>query len=115
LKYSKVLISHFLKPKNVGQLKEYNAYAEGYNPKDGDTVKVFLLIEDDRIKDVSCLIKGCPRAIASASYTTEMVKGMNIKDVVNLDESTIREGLELLDKRFDCIPMTLRAIKKALR
>ena len=114
MRYSKILITHFTNPRNNGQLKEYNAYAKGYNPSDGDEIKVFIQIENNRIKDISYLIKGCPRAIASASYTTEIVKGKDIKEVLNMEESSIREGLELIDERFDCIPLPLRTIKKAI-
>ncbi len=114
MRYSKILISHFTNPQNNGKLKDYNAYAEGYNPSDGDSIKVFIQIEDNRVKEVSYLIKGCPRAIASASYTTELIKGKRVEEILSMDERVIREGLELTDEKFDCIPLPLRTIKKAI-
>jgi len=115
MKYSLLLISHFMNPRNNGKLDDYNVYGEGYNPSDGDTIRFFIKVEEGKIIQIKYLVKGCPRAIASSSYTSELVKGMRVEDVLNMDESNIGKALELDDEKFDCIPLPLRTIKKAIK
>ncbi len=115
MKYSSLLLSHFMNPKNNGKLDDYNAHGEGYNSSDGDTIRFFIKIEDGKIVRIKYLVKGCPRAIASSSYTSELVKGMRVEDVLNIDESVIGKALKLDDEKFDCIHLPLRTIKKAIR
>lgn len=115
MKYSSLFLSHFMNPKNNGKLDDYNAHGEGYNSSDGDAIEFYIKIEDGKIARIKYLVKGCPRAIASSSYTSELVEGMRIEDVLEMDESAIGKALGLEGMDFDCIPLPLRTIKKAIK
>ncbi|NUO62910.1 MAG: SUF system NifU family Fe-S cluster assembly protein [Gemmatimonadaceae bacterium] len=49
--------------------------ADGRNPMCGDTVRVWLRLDGDRVADVRFVGKGCAISQASASLMTTMVKG----------------------------------------
>ena len=114
-KYSKELIENFENPKNIGTLKNYTVKNEGYNEKDGDWMEFYLLIYGDTVKDIKYMVKGCPRAIASCSFTSELLKGKKIPDIVAMNDSKIRETLDLVDPKFKCVSLPLKIIQDALR
>lgn len=113
-KYSKILIDHFTSPRNIGILDNYSVKVEGTNESDGDRVLFFISVEDDIVKDIKFKIKGCPRAIASCSFASEMVMGKNISEIMQIDSDLIYQQLEV-DKIFECIPMGIETIKKGLK
>ncbi len=73
--YQEVLLDHYKNPRNFRVMVEANRHAEGQNPLCGDEVTVYLLIEDDIVKDVSFQGVGCSISMASASMMTTSLKG----------------------------------------
>jgi nitrogen fixation NifU-like protein len=73
--YQEVLLDHYKKPRNFRVMEEANRHAEGQNPLCGDEVTVYLLMEDDVVKDVSFQGVGCAISMASASMMTASLKG----------------------------------------
>ena len=58
--YQDVILDHGKKPRNFGGLEGYNHLAQGHNPMCGDTLVVYLKVDDDNvIQDVSFKGKGC--------------------------------------------------------
>ena len=55
--------------------------ADGHNPLCGDTVKVYLRIEDGVIEEISFQGEGCAICTASTSLMTESVKGKSVNEV----------------------------------
>ncbi|MCW5589253.1 MAG: SUF system NifU family Fe-S cluster assembly protein [Legionellales bacterium] len=72
--YQEVIIDHNRHPRNFGHLASCNHQAEGMNPLCGDKLNVYLLLENDRITDLSFEGKGCAISTASASIMTEVLK-----------------------------------------
>ena len=112
-RYSKALMKHFTHPQNIGKIENSTLAATGFNESDGDGVKFYLKLEDNRLKDVKYTIKGCPRAIAASSFTSELIKGKKIDEILQLDAKKVFEELGI-DESFTCISMPLNAVKKAL-
>jgi nitrogen fixation NifU-like protein len=73
--YQQVILDHSRTPRNFGKLDVANRIAEGHNPLCGDRVTVYLLLENDTIRDVSFQGEGCAISKASASMMTEALKG----------------------------------------
>lgn len=73
--YQQVILDHSRSPRNFCKLAVANRISEGHNPLCGDRVTVYLLIEDEVIREVSFLGEGCAISKASASIMTEMLKG----------------------------------------
>jgi nitrogen fixation NifU-like protein len=79
--YQELILDHNKRPRNFKKLDDANRSAEGYNPLCGDKVKIYLRLDDDRVKDVSFEGSGCAISKASASVMTESLKGKTVAEV----------------------------------
>ena len=57
------------------ELENADRTADGNNPLCGDALRVYVELEDDRVKDVAFKGSGCAISKASASMMTQAVKG----------------------------------------
>jgi nitrogen fixation protein NifU and related proteins len=73
--YQQVIIDHSKKPRNFRVMDSANRKAAGQNPLCGDNYTVFMMMENDVVKDVSFQGDGCAISKASASMMTEALKG----------------------------------------
>jgi nitrogen fixation protein NifU and related proteins len=73
--YQEVILDHSKSPHNFHKLEGANRVAEGHNPLCGDNVAIYLLMEDDIIKNISFQGSGCAISKASASLLTDSLKG----------------------------------------
>ena len=74
--YQEIILDHYKRPRNQGQLADVNRRADGYNPLCGDKVTIFLTLQDGVIREVAFQGQGCAISTASASLMTDMIKGM---------------------------------------
>lgn len=82
--YQQVIIEHSKNPRNFKLLEDADRSAEGYNPLCGDEIKVYLILDGDRVSDVAFKGGGCAISKASASLMTGAVKGKTIEEVKEL-------------------------------
>ena len=69
--YKEVILDHYRSPRNRGELPIPPAIMEeGFNPLCGDEVKVYVLIEEEIVKDIRIEGQGCSISQASASMMT---------------------------------------------
>ncbi len=73
--YQEVILDHSKRPRNFRVLEGADRQADGYNPLCGDKVRIYLKLEDNRIRDISFQGSGCAISTASASLLTETLKG----------------------------------------
>jgi len=78
--YQEVILDHNRHPRNFGMLEGANRVAEGHNPLCGDRVRVYLQIEEDRIRGIAFRGSGCAISTASASLMTEALKGKTVEE-----------------------------------
>ncbi len=84
--YQQVILDHNKSPRNFRKLENANHTAEGYNPLCGDKINLYLIIEDDVVKDVGFQGSGCAISKASASLMSSIVKGMKKQEAEKLFE-----------------------------
>ena len=82
--YQDVILDHNRTPRNCHVMDCANRSADGHNPLCGDTVKVYLRIDDGVISDISFQGHGCAICTASCSLMTESVKGKSVNDAREL-------------------------------
>jgi nitrogen fixation NifU-like protein len=88
---------------------------EAQNPACGDTMRLFIKVERDRILDAKFLTFGCGAAIASSSVTTEMIKGKTIEEVLRISDQVIAEALGgLPPTKLHCSVLAEKAIHAAV-
>ncbi len=63
--YSDTVQDHFENPRNVGSLDQADAEAEVSNPACGDTMRLYLRIDNNHIVEARFQTQGCPAAIAA--------------------------------------------------
>lgn len=112
--YAAKAIDYFLRRANMGSLPDADQVSE-LTGLCGDTMKVYLKVEDGRIQDAKIQVLGCPGAIASAMAAMEMVKGMRIEDVMTIKDRDIFRMLEQIpDQKQHCIRLTVKTIQKGI-
>jgi nitrogen fixation NifU-like protein len=73
--YQEVILEHNKNPRNFREIENADKFAEGHNPLCGDQLKLYLMMENDTVKDVAFKGSGCAISKASASMMTQVVKG----------------------------------------
>jgi len=91
--YSPVVIDHFTHPRNMGEMENPDGVGEVQNPVCGDTMRLFIKVEAEKIVNATFLTYGCSAAIASSSITSEMIKGKMIEEVLKISNKTVTEAL----------------------
>ena len=114
--YSEKLLDYFQNPRCVGEIPDADAVAEVSNPVCGDVMKLWVKVGDGRIQDAKFKAQGCSAAIATSSYATEMLVGMNVADARLITRDQIAEALGGLPaSKIHCSVLASDAIKKALK
>src|SRR5438552_17601203 len=114
--YSEKLLDYFQNPRCVGEIPEADAVAEVSNPVCGDVMKLWVKVDDCRIQDAKFKAQGCSAAIATSSYATEMLVGMNVADARRITRDQIADALGGLPaSKVHCSVLASAAIKEALK
>lgn len=82
--YQQVILDHNRRPRNHGKLPTATRVAHGDNPTCGDQCSVYLVLDGDRIKDLSFDGSGCAISQASASLMTTQLKGKTAAEAQKL-------------------------------
>ncbi len=73
--YTQVIMDHYKRPRNRGELEGADLEEHLLNPLCGDEVTVYALFDSERVADVKFAGRGCSISQASASMMTERLKG----------------------------------------
>jgi len=113
--YNHIVIEHLKHPRNMGEMENPDGVGEAQNPVCGDTMRLFIKVETDRIVDATFLTFGCGAAIASSSITTEMIKGKTIEEALRISDLVIAEALGgLPPTKIHCSVLAEKAIQAAV-
>lgn len=115
--YTEMIIEYSRNPSNYGKLENPQIVRHDSNPLCGDSIDLYLNINDNKISDIKFDGKGCAICMACSSVLTEMIKGKDLSDVKKFqkDELLAELGLEHLIKtspvRIKCALLSLKALK----
>ncbi|HMK52782.1 MAG TPA: iron-sulfur cluster assembly scaffold protein [Thermodesulfobacteriota bacterium] len=113
--YNPIILDHLKHPRNKGEMENPDGVGEAQNPVCGDTMRLFIRVETDRIVDATFLTFGCGAAIASSSLTTEMIKGKTIEEVLMISDEAIASALGgLPPAKIHCSVLAEKAIQAAV-
>jgi nitrogen fixation NifU-like protein len=113
--YNQIVIDHLKHPRNMGEMENPDGIGEAQNPVCGDTMRLFIRVEADRIVDAKFLTFGCGAAIASSSISTEMVKGKTIEEALMISDQVIGMALGgLPPTKVHCSILAEKAIHAAV-
>ena len=116
--YSKEVLEHFEKPRNIGSLdsgsKSVGTALVGA-PECGDVMKLQIEVdENENIIDAKFKTFGCGSAIASSSLATEWIKGKSLDEAHSIQNTHIVEELSLPPVKIHCSVLAEDAIKRAI-
>lgn len=122
--YSEEVMKHFRDPKNLGEMKNPDGVGTVGNPRCGDVMKLYIKVDrrknprgqkEEYIKDIKFQTLGCGAAIACSSMTTEITKGMSLKEALKVSNKQVNEALgKLPANKYHCSILAEQAIKAAI-
>ncbi|TAN45830.1 MAG: Fe-S cluster assembly scaffold protein NifU [Nitrospirae bacterium] len=113
--YSEKVMDHFMNPRNVGDIPDADGVGMEGNPTCGDSMQLFIKVENDVIVDAKFRTFGCGSAIAVSSMVTEMVKGKTLDEALQISKETVAAELGgLPPQKMHCSNLGADALKKAI-
>jgi nitrogen fixation NifU-like protein len=113
--YSEKAIDYYLEQANMGSLCNADQISELTGPC-GDTMKVYLKLEEGRIQDAKIQVLGCPGAVASAMVAMDLAKGKTVEEALAIKDRDIFRILEdLPDQKLHCVRLAVKTLEKALK
>ncbi len=85
--YTQVIMDHYQRPRNRGEIQNADIEEHLLNPLCGDAVTVYAVFDGERVSNVKFSGNGCSISQASASMMTERLMGKSREDA----EAEIRE------------------------
>lgn len=114
--YSEKLLDYFQNPRRVGEIPDADSVVEVTNPVCGDIMKLWVKVADGRIADAKFKAQGCSAAIATSSFATEMMIGMEIAKARKITKEEIAQALGgLPPSKIHCSVLASDAIREALK
>lgn len=123
--YNEKVMDHFMKPRNVGIMKDADGIGEVGNPTCGDIMKIYIKVnkrevksdkQEEYIEDIKFQTLGCGAAIATSSMVTEMVKGKSLDEAEEITNAKVAEELGGLPPiKIHCSNLAASALKEAIK
>lgn len=85
--YQELILDHYRRPRNKGELDGATRSAIMKNPLCGDEVVLHVKVEGDKLSDVRFSGRGCSISQASASMMTQIVKGKSAGEIAELRDT----------------------------
>ena len=115
MEYSEEVIERWINPRNMGQLENPDGYGK-VTGTCGDTIEIFLRMEDETIAESRWTTDGCGATIACASMATELAEGRTFTEalaIVSADEIVKRLG-GLPEGNLHCAQLASQSLRSAL-
>lgn len=132
MKYSKKVMSNFLNPKNMGEIKNADGIGKIGNPTCGDIMWVYIKvghrsvypklpnkgakITEEYLKDIKFKTFGCAAAIATSSMVTQLAKGKTTEEAKKIKIKDVASSLKGLPPlKMHCSELATDALKLAIK
>ena len=113
--FSDKTIEHFMQPQNVGYMAVADAVGISGEPGCGDSLAIFIKVQDNVISEISFLVFGCVAAVASSSMTTELAKGKTLEEATKITDADIVAALDgLPEHKLHCSVLGASALQNAI-
>ena len=97
-----------------GKLENPDAYAR-ITGKCGDTMEIFLVFEDDRVKEAAYTTNGCGSSTVCGSFAAEMATGKNPDELAEITGEKILNKLGRFPKEDEhCAFLAAETLQAAL-
>ena len=112
--YADRAIEYFQSKKNIGIIEDADQVTDLTGPC-GDTMKISLNIDGDRISDAKIQVLGCPGAVASGCALVSLAKGKTLQEARDIDLDELYRELEKMpDQKVHCARLAIKTLQKTL-
>ncbi|MBN2406328.1 MAG: iron-sulfur cluster assembly scaffold protein [Elusimicrobia bacterium] len=112
--YSDRAIELFLEPVNMRVLKNPDGYARIKGPC-GDTMEVYIRVEDGRISEASFRTDGCEPSIAAGGMAAELATGTGLAEAAGISRDDILTALgRIPQENHHCALLASNTLRKAV-
>jgi nitrogen fixation NifU-like protein len=112
--YSEKAVRYFIEQPYMGTLPDADQVSEMLGSC-GDTMKIYLKIDNNSITDIRYQVLGCPGAISASMAAVDLVKGKSIEQARNLNDGDVfKQLVDLPAKKHHCIQLAVKTLHKAI-
>jgi nitrogen fixation NifU-like protein len=112
--YSATVIEEASNPKHVGRMADADVHGlvHGWC---GDTMEIYLRLQDDRIQEATFMTDGCGPTLACGSKLTSMIHGMSLDEASSITPQQLVDALDgLPDESLHCAELAVSTLQNAL-
>jgi nitrogen fixation protein NifU and related proteins len=112
--YADKAIEYFQSKQNFGVIEDADQITDLTGPC-GDTMKISLKMDGNRIDDAKIQVLGCPGAVASGCALISLAKGKTLQEAAAIDLDALYGELEKMpDQKVHCARLALKTLQKTL-
>jgi nitrogen fixation NifU-like protein len=113
--YSDIVIDHWQNPRNFKEITQPDGHAK-VKGTCGDTMEMFIKLENKRITECSFLTDGCAATIACGSAATELAEQKTFTEALALvsGEAILKKLGGLPEGNVHCAFLAAETLRKAL-
>lgn len=82
--YPPDILEHDKSPRHTNEVENPTHRGRLSNPLCGDRVHAELVVEDQKMSDICCKVRGCALSRASASMMGDKLKGRSVSEILQL-------------------------------
>lgn len=112
--YSAKLLAYAADPRNLGRMDSPDAHATvlGWC---GDTMEIYLDLEQDRIHRATFMTDGCGPSLACGSMLTTLIQGMTLEQANQFSAADLRAALDgMPEESAHCADLAVNTLHQAL-
>ena len=91
--YSEKFKDEFMRVENIGRIRNPDSFVS-ITGICGDTLEIYLVVEDGKISDIKFMTDGCGATITCASYVTRTAKGKSLEEALRIKPEDVDDYFE---------------------
>ncbi len=114
--YTENIMKRFQNPKFMGEIKNADSIGEVGNVRCGDIMRVYLKIENNKIKDIKFKTYGCVAAIVASDILCELALGKAFDEAEKITGKDVKAAIgDVPAIKVHCTVLAQNALRKAIK
>jgi nitrogen fixation NifU-like protein len=112
--YSNTAIAYYINKPHMGHITDADIASE-MTGTCGDTMAIYIKMENGVVSDAKYQVMGCAGAISAAMAVVDLIKGKDLVFARTIDDGSVFKVLEEIPaKKHHCIQLAVKTLQKAL-